>query len=187
MADFLTDLGLIRGSLVERGTNKLGLVIGQDSGANQLHPLIAYLSLSGPVRVLDAGNNFNLLDVAYAIRRVTQNLYEAADRIHIVRAFTCIEVLKALQEQDTGTPLVIINMLATFYDEAVTNARIRIMMDGCIAEISRLRQSAPVIVSVRDECPPNSPRNGLLQSLVVAADIVKRIEPETLVHQEHLI
>ncbi|MCL5428505.1 MAG: hypothetical protein M1347_01715 [Chloroflexi bacterium] len=173
MDAFFEDLGLIRASgQLALSSRRLGLIIGADFGSEPLHGLIAYLAVSGYVNVIDGGNNFDLIQVAYSIRSVTQDLYSAADRIKIVRAFTCIEVLKALEAQPTGTSLVVINMLATFYDEAVTDRRIMSLMEKCLIEINRLKEFSPVLISVRDDCSPSSPRAGLLQALIKVSDSV---------------
>lgn len=173
--DLLSSLGLVPYSALRHGGNKFGLIIGNNKTISNLLQLVAYLSLIGSVRVLDGGNQFNLIEVAYSIRRASQDLNKAAARIMVVRAFTCVEVLLALQEQKDAAPLVVIDMLATFYDDAVSDKRSVLLARQCLDEINRLKANAPVLVHVRDDQPQNSPRVGVLKVLEQGADLVDRV------------
>lgn len=172
--DLLASLGLVPNSSLRVGANKFGLIIGSHDALDDLHQLIAYLALSGPVRVLDAGNHFNLIEIAYSIRRASPDLQTAAERIKVVRAFTCVEVLHALQQQKDVAPLVVLDMLATFYDDAVSDKRSVLLVQECLTEINRLKANAPVLVHVRDDQPKDSPRSGVLRVLEQGADLVDR-------------
>lgn len=170
--DLLNSLRL--GGQLSVSRNKFGLIIGLVPAVDNLLQLIAYLSLSGPVNVLDAGNHFNLIEVAYSIRRARADLYQSSERIKVVRAFTCVEVLHALQEQKEGAPLVIIDLLATFYDDAVSDQRAVLLVRQSLAEIARLKERAPVLASVRDDQPKESPRASLPRIVEAGADLVER-------------
>lgn len=173
--DLLNSLGFVPHNALSSGDNKFGLIIGDHHTINDLLKLIAFLSLTGSVRVLDAGNHFNLIEVAYSIRRSTPDLHSAAERIKVVRAFTCVEVLLALQEQKEAAPLVVLDMLATFYDDAVSDKRSILLTQQCLDEINRLKANAPVLVCVRDDQPKDSPRAGVLKVLERGADLVDRV------------
>lgn len=144
----------------------------QSSGAAELLPVVAELAVLGPVQVLDAGNHFDAIQVAYAIRHITPDLKTASENLQIVRAFTCIEVVKGLQQVPAGAPLIILDLLATFYDEAVNDKRSTLLVEQCVAQIRRLAIAAPVVASVRDDRPASGPRSNLLALVRQAADLV---------------
>ncbi len=173
---FLVEMGLL-GELdtsqdLQRRSSKFGLIIGPTSMTDQLLTLVAYLALAGTVNVLDAGNHFDLIQVAYTIRRATPDLHIIADRVKVVRAFTCIEAVKGLQQMEAGAPLIIIDLLATFYDDAVSDKRSLLLVEECLSQIGRLKAEAGVVASVRDDCSEDSSRAGLLPLLRAGADIV---------------
>jgi hypothetical protein len=152
---------------------KFGVLVREDSGIGQLLHLVAYLAMLGPVKVLDAGNHFDTIKVAYAIRRVTSDLYTATERTYIVRSFTCIEAVKALQQMEAGAPVIIIDLLATFYDDAVSDRRSTILVQECINQIRRLKAGGPVVASARQGAAKGSPRVELFSQLIAAADLVE--------------
>ncbi|MBX3046965.1 MAG: hypothetical protein KF698_08225 [Anaerolineales bacterium] len=148
------------------------LVRTQSPGEAELLPAVAELAVLGPVQVLDAGNHFDAIKVAYAIRHITPDLKTASENLQIVRAFTCIEVVKGLQQTPAGAPLIILDLLATFYDEAVSDKRSALLVEQCVTQIRRLAAAAPVVASVRDDGPTSGPRSNLLQLVRQAADLV---------------
>lgn len=164
--------GSFRNELLRRQPRFGLLVRTQSPGAAELLPVVAELAVLGQVQVLDAGNHFDAIRVAYAIRHITPDLKTASDNLQIVRAFTCIEVVKGLQQTPAGAPLIILDLLATFYDEAVSDKRSALLVAHCVAEIRRLAEAAPVVASVRDDGPASGPRSTLLPMVRQAADLV---------------
>lgn len=68
------------------------------------------------------------------------------------------------------TPLLLLDFLATFYDEAVSAFERRRLLEGCLVQLHRLSRAAGVLVSISPPAVP-SPENGaLLASLRAAAD-----------------
>ena len=102
---------------------------------------IARLGQQGALRVLDCGNRFN----AYTVARAARGRPEVLNRITVSRAFTCYQVLSALE----GTPAsraatVVLDMLSTFYDESVQGRERRRLLQVCITHLGRLeRDGAP--------------------------------------------
>jgi hypothetical protein len=93
-------------------------------------------------------------------------LADILSRISVARAFTCYQMVTLLAETPAvASPQLILDLLATFYDESVsTPESFRLLRVG-LTHINRLRQQAPIIISVR---PPNvsqSDRLGLLTRL----------------------
>lgn len=151
----------------------LGLLISPKADFQELQQYAALLALRGPVKVLDGGNHFNVFDVAYTIRRMTADLYRAAENIHIVRAFTCFEVLRGLEEMPSGSPVLLIDLLATFYDDAVSDKRAAILFEQCLTHINRLKQLAPIIASATLPGSEVKDRKQFLLALISAADLVE--------------
>lgn len=179
MSQLLTLLNTNTGPLTK--PFPLGLLVSPKADFRELQGFAAFLSLRGPVKVLDAGNHFNVYDVAYIIRRMTAHLPRAADNIHIVRAFTCIEVLRGLEEMPSGHPVLILDFLATFYDDAVSDQRAVVLFERCFAQVNRLRQFAPVIISTTLQGSEVEARTQFLTTLIAAADVV---EDDTLTGRE---
>jgi hypothetical protein len=62
-------------------------------------------------------------------------------------------------------PFIIMDLLATFYDEHVSANEARRLLGRCLREIDRLRQFAPVLVALT---PPLLPERSFLIGLVYA-------------------
>jgi len=98
----------------------LRLVIARHAAQPRMLELAARLAALGSLRVLDGGNQFNPLPVARTLRSLTLQLEPALAGIRISRAFTCYQAL-ALLEQETlpNRPVLVLDLLSTFYDESV--------------------------------------------------------------------
>jgi hypothetical protein len=129
--------------------------------------VIAELALRGPVSVLDGGNCFP----AYRLLRLLRlrNLIDAAGRIFVQRAFTCYQML-ALLEGTPGMPQphVVLDPFASFYDEQVLLPEISRLLEGCLYQLERLRQAAPLLVVLRPA--HTSERAFLVERVCAAAD-----------------
>ena len=157
--------------LLGGNSQKIVLLIGERGQREVLLDLTAVLGLRGPVRVLDAGNGFDPYMVTRAIRRQTARLYEVMERIYVARAFTCYQVITLLQQTPASpAPHLVFDLLATFADEAVTyRESVRLLQIG-MAQLLRLREQAPVVVSARSGLAGQ--RAGLLRLLKRTADVV---------------
>jgi len=127
----------------------------------------ARLAGRGPVTILDGGNRCN----AYVLARAAGGRPELLGRISLSRAFTCYQMAALLENTPAGpAPVLVLDFLATFYDEAVSAFERRRLLAGCLVDLRRLSREAGVAVGV---CPPKvaSPENGaLLAALHAAAD-----------------
>jgi cell division protein FtsB len=148
-------------------------------------PLIAMRAGQGYVFVLDGGNRFNAFHVARAIRFQTIHLYEWQARVHISRAFTCHEMttllarLASRHTPATPAPVFILDLLATFYDDAVTDAESIRLLGRCLRQIRRLQQHAPVFVNhppsaIETKTLPSPPRNERDTQRVNLANLLRR-------------
>ena len=135
-------------------SNRLMVLTAPHAAGGLMLELAARLSGAGELRVLDGGNRFNVYPVARAVRRFTPDLTGALARIRLSRAFTCYQVLELLQEIPAdGLPVLVIDLLATFYDDNVRLTESRRLLDACIPHLQRLSRFAPVVVSIKPPAP----------------------------------
>jgi len=166
--------------------HKIALLIGERAERRALLDFTAVLALRGPVRVLDAGNSFDPYRITRAIRRQTAQLDQTLARISVARAFTCYQVITLLQETPaTPVPHLVFDLLATFYDEAVSYAESYRLLQIATGHLLRLRREAPVVVSARPA--PNDQRAGLLRLLEQTADLVLLQEAQAVSTLERLL
>ena len=98
--------------------------------------LSARLSAAGDLRVLDGGNRFNVYPVARAVRRYTSDLTGALARIRLARAFTCYQMAALLAETPAdGLPTLVIDLLATFYDDNAKLTESQRLLADCIPHL----------------------------------------------------
>lgn len=142
--------------------------------------LIARLACRGALRLLDGGNRFDVyrcnLAVGHALGGQTADLPPVLERIHLSRAFTCYQLVALMKETPTQqVPTLVLDLLATFYDENVSTTESLRLLRICLAHLQRLNRLAPVAISVRPG-PPES-RSELLDVLLKAAGQVWTLEP----------
>lgn len=135
--------------------NQLYVVVGGRAAAGRLLELAARLALRGPLLLLDCGNSANPLPLVRELRRLTPDPLRALGNIQAARAFTCYQVTALLEQVaffPAQQPLLIFDLLATFYDESVSYAEGCRLLEKSLHCIRCVRRSAPVLISAR--CPP---------------------------------
>ncbi len=156
-------------------SNRLLVLTAPHAAAPMMLELAARLALSGGLRVLDGGNRFNVYPVARAVRRHTAELSAALARIRLARAFTCYQAAAMLADMPADAcPLLMIDLLATFYDESVNLNESRRLLAGCVAQLRRLSLNAPVVVSAK---PPARAERALLLETLQSAGGAWQLEP----------
>ncbi|HEY3312029.1 MAG TPA: hypothetical protein VGK00_10350 [Anaerolineales bacterium] len=142
----------------------LFVALGPHAVAEQACTLAAQLALRGPLTVLDGGNRFKPYLVSRLLREKTTHISRAASRTVIRRAFTCYQMLALLENTPTlRQPYMILDLLATFYDDHVTDREARRLLDICLLHVERFRQSAPVLITL---APPLVEQRAFLVDLV---------------------
>lgn len=130
--------------------------------------VIARLALQNPVQVIVGGNRFDAHQLARIIRRHTIHLDQVLERIQQARPFTCYQAVKLLKETEAAGPLVVIDMLATFFDDNISDSESVRLVGAAVAQLQRLGRQAPVLVTLR---PPATPaRAGLVKIIQNRAD-----------------
>jgi hypothetical protein len=174
------------GQIPDTTIPKIALLIGEHAERETMLDSTAVLALRGPVCVLDAGNRFDPYRVTRAIRRQTAQMDQTLGRIYVARAFTCYQVITLLHETPaTPMPHLVFDLLATFYDQAVSYAESYRLLQIAARHLLRLRRQAPVIVGVRPT--PKGRQAGLLHLLQQTADIILLQEAQPAPTLERLL
>ncbi|HSB65780.1 MAG TPA: hypothetical protein VLD65_04330 [Anaerolineales bacterium] len=159
---------------------QLHLVIAPHRAQRQMMTILtARLALTGRVRLLDAGNCFDGYGLARQLRQQTSYWQPALERVSVARAFTCYQVETLLSESVADfSPVLVLNLLDTFYDENVKLAERLRLLEVSLAELRRLSRAASVAVST---CLPTRDQPGeLLEILSQAAGQVWSYEEPQL-------
>jgi len=135
---------------------------------------IAELAQSGPVRVLDGGNRFDVLGLNRELRRRDLLLYTALERVQVARAFTCYQMTTLLESQPQNKhPTLVLNLLATFQDEnASLSERLR-LLEICLYNLRKWARRTAVLTVLHPQ-PSEEP---FLFRVREAADQVWVFEP----------
>jgi hypothetical protein len=145
---------------------KMLVLCASRSDRETVSVLTAELAMRGQVTVLDGGNRFQAYRVTQLLRQKTTQVNGTAKNIFIRRAFTCYQMLALLEGTPSlHQPFIIMDLLATFYDEHVSTNEARRLLGLCLREVDRLRQFAPLLVAL---APPLLPERSFLIDLVCA-------------------
>ncbi len=170
------DHGRIAENPLQLSPRQLHLVIAPHRAQRQMMTILtARLALTGRVRLLDAGNCFDGYGLARQLRQQTSYWQQALERVSVARAFTCYQVETLLTESVSDfSPVLILNLLDTFYDENVKLVERLRLLETSLAEIKRLCRLASVAVST-NQPQPGQPGE-LLEKLAGASGQVWRFE-----------
>lgn len=147
--------------------HKAGLIVATSTHGlrEQAALLAADLAAQGPVTVLDGGNCFPF----YRFARLTRGNPNATKQLFIRRAFTCYQMLALLESTPAlPQPYLILDMLATYYDEQIPEWDVSRLADACLIQARRLSLHAPVILLLAS--PRRPERAHLLERLCLQAD-----------------
>jgi hypothetical protein len=170
---------------------QLVLLITPAQPGSVVFDLSARLALHGALRVLDAGNTFNVYEVARVLRRSTPAWQERLKSIQLARAFTCYQVAVMLSEVHPhnsqpqppacATATLVLDFLATFQDENVPLRDRWRLVKLCLKELRRLSRAGPVAVWVRLRAAPPPEMDGFITYLKRAADRVWVVDEPPLI------
>lgn len=169
-------------------TNQLYIVIGSRTAASRLLDLAACLALRGPLLLLDCGNRANPLPLVRELRRLTHDPVQALGNIRVARAFTCYQVVALLDQVGyfpIQQPVLILDLLASFYDESVSYAEGRRLLEQCLRCLTHIRRSVPLLVSARPPLADFPERQAFIELLCRISDRYWIEEtPHTPSHQQ---
>lgn len=151
------------------------LMVGHQRSVWPATQVIAdFLALLGPLRIVLGANRYTLDYLPLMLSNRVTEIYGILERIQISRAETCYQMLDALQKTPAGTePLLVMEMLDSFYDENLSLAEVKGILARCISTLKQLSQWAPIFISA----DPDRERPELIQMLVQTATRIMRIQP----------
>lgn len=139
------------------------LFLAPKSQRSKVLTLIGRLAEKNSVLVLDGGNNFN----AYHVARIAHGHSEILGRISISRAFTCYQMLSLLDATSaSGETILLLDFLATFYDENVPFVDRSRLLKIALLHIQRLSRNNGLLVVVHPSAVPSPQVTQLVQYLI---------------------
>ena len=169
---------------------RLSLFWGTRAPAQTLLIMFTLLAARGETpRLFDGGNRFDGYFVARLARRLTPQPRAVLSRMRLSRAFTCFQLAELIENTPTepqadrngppadSSPLFVLDLLNTFYDESVPPRDVERLLDRVIARLKRLAAVGPVIVGAGEPQSLVKERWGLLDQLQAAADLTWMLRP----------
>ena len=166
-------------------TGKISLVVAPKAVRYSLMSMLAALALRGRVIVVDGGNCFDGYALARILRQHTHHVQAALKQVWLSRAFTSYQMVAMLAElPHDGTPVVVLDMLATFLDENVNITKRKRLLDNSLNLLRRISEKAPVAVWARTRSTATEEDEHLLTPLLETAQDIWELQPsETPTHQ----
>lgn len=141
------------------------VLYGSEAIITRAHHLVATLLRLQDVNLLDAGGRLRPYLLIHLIRQHTTQVDVWLKRLHLQRAFTAHQVAAALETLPlTSIPLVVLDFLATFYDDTLPLPQGRVLLQRCLTQCERLRQGAPLLMTLSR--PPQSTCRPLLSAVL---------------------
>jgi len=138
------------------------------AGRDEAALLAAELALNGPVTVLDGGNRFAAFRLMQHLRLHLPDPASAARRVFVRRAFTCYQMQALLDATPSRPqPHILLDLLATFYDENVPLPEAHRLLESCLCQVERLSLAGPLLVTLSP--PPSSERACLVEEVCALA------------------
>lgn len=158
---------------------RLTLLWGARTPARPLLALATVLAARGRrVRLFDGGNRFDGYFVARLARRLGVHPGAALGRLRLSRAFTCFQLAELVENAPAEPePLIVLDLLATFYDESVPLRESERLLETTLAHLRRLAAAGPVLVGA---CEPRSlvkERWTLLDQVQAVAEVAWMLRP----------
>ena len=158
---------------------RLSLIWGARTPTQTLLAMFTWLAARGATpRVFDGGNRFDGYFVARMARRMTPQPEAVLGRLRLSRAFTCYQLALLIEEAHASlSPVLILDLLNTFYDESVPLQDVERLLTQVIAHLKRLATVGPVVVGAREPQTMVRERWKLLEQLQIAADMTWMLRP----------
>lgn len=158
---------------------RLSLFWGTRAPTQTLLIMFTLLAAQGETpRLFDGGNRFDGYFVARLARRLTPQPRAVLSRMRLSRAFTCFQLAELIENTPTdSSPLFVLDLLNTFYDESVPPRDVERLLALVIAQLKRLAAVGPVIVGAGEPQSLVKERWGLLDQLQAAGDLTWMLRP----------
>jgi len=152
------------------------LITGQSPLIRPLvQELLHRFAILGELRVILGGNRFSLERLPILLGDDIARLPEVLNGVKISRGETCYQLLDALKQTETSPiPLVVMDMLDSFYNEDLTEREVERVLADSLAHVQRLSKKAPLLLSAS----ANPGREQLLKALRDIAEYAIELNPE---------
>jgi len=176
---------------------RLSLFWGTQAPTRALLTAATTMAAGGlPVRLFDGGNSFDGYFVARLARQLALSAprppwgdqmesrpavldpYDILDQMRLSRAFTCFQLAELIENAPAGPePLIVLDLLATFYDESVPLRDSERLLATTLTHLRRLAAAGPVVVGAREPQTLVKERWLLLDQLQAIADAAWMLRP----------
>ncbi len=113
-----------------------------------MQEFIDRLGMRGAVQVVVGGNRISFDHLPLILGEQIGHVYEIMDRIQVSRAETCYQLQDVLATlSPSPVPIVITDMLESFYEEDLTLKEVTLLLQKCILHIHKLSETAPILIS----------------------------------------
>lgn len=137
-------------SLPSPVSGRILLLVSPASTLPDLFDLVARLALQGSVCVFDGGNTFQGYLLARSLRRQVPDPTAPLQRVLLSRVFTCYQMAALLDSESfPAHPILLLDFLATFYDQSVRVAERRRLLRGCLRRLREISRRTPVAIWVQ--------------------------------------
>jgi hypothetical protein len=127
-----------------------------------MQELIDRFAIQDTVQVVVGGNRISFDHLPLILGDQAGRVYEILDHILVSRAESCYQMLDVLAAlPPSPAPLVITDMLESFYEDSLTLKEVTQQLQRCLARLGELSKQAPVLLSARS----NPARPSLMQLL----------------------
>lgn len=117
-----------------------------------MQELVDRFAMQEAVQVIVGGNWISFDGLPLLLGERAGSLYEILDHISVSRAETCYQMVDTLLAlQPSSAPLIITDMLASFYEEDLTEQEVGTLLRKCLDRIKYLSQFAPVLVDAESD------------------------------------
>jgi hypothetical protein len=155
----------------------LALILTQDQARQSKTDLIARLILGGPLFVISGDEWLPSFDLPRVIRAHTTEIKQVMTCLYTARASTCHRLFDSLASiPSTGEPILVLDLLHTFYDADVP-LRVRLFrLRECCRELRRLALYRPVIVMTQEMAAEDYEK--FIPALYSISDTILSLDPE---------
>jgi hypothetical protein len=164
-------------------TGRILLMVTPPAGIEPLLELTARLAERGTLYMLDGGNAFQGYRLASILRGRSLEYASMLARVMLSRVFTCYQMSALLSDEAFGpAPVLVLDFLATFYDQSVRAADRRRLLNGCLTRLAQLSRRAPVVLWVKQRSAIPQEALGFLDVVRAAAGQVWSPAPSLAPH-----
>lgn len=152
-----------------------------------MQELVDHFGIQGFVQVIVGGNRIAFDHLPLLLGEQIGSVYAIMDRILVSRAETCYQMQDVLAALEPGSaPIVIIDMLESFYEEDLTVQEVTLLLQKCLRRIQELSKTAPILIGSRGDpgrptliklLEQNSDERFYFQPLERSAQIVQTVFP----------